>query len=451
MNPNKSISYEPVSPQKKQYPIKQHLSQLAIKIKVDMDENQILIDNINNICINIRKSKQQLKKFASIQNKTNIENELIKNITNLKTSNKNLAMQRKILLQKYIKLKNKYNNELEPLNTELNILSDRKFIMENIMSKKDYDIVKYNLAFNESMNLYLREEKREFFSNNLDMDEDIIIIDLEKKQSLLLNKLKDYNKTANKIIELKKNINIMRNIINKIKIKNIEELTKEEENIIFNSKSNNNKNRNKYNKFIEELSNSKEEDSILNDTITSEYEDEENIEFLPINSNYYPIKLDGKIKIPSINLEQIEYNKRKFKQEDAEKSLSREIKEYDEKELKIKELKNKIKKAKNKNKRYQEKCVNFENKIKMMEKIIYNMKKYNFEMAKSSSRNKSGYNNKHFSARSVSNNGGRQQMNSYSVRGRNTKFGNTIFYNNINDNIENNDNDENNNEDIYFE
>ena len=216
MNPNKSISYEPFSLQKKQYPIKQHLSQLAIKIKVDMDENQILIDNINNICINIRKSKQQLKKFSSMQNKTNIENELIKNITNLKTSNKNLAMQRKILLQKYIKLKTKYNNELEPLNTELNILSDRKFIMENIISKKDYDIVKYTLAYNDSLNLYLREEKREFYSNNLDMDEDIIIIDLEKKQTLLLNKLKDYNKTINKIIELKKNINLMKNIINKI-------------------------------------------------------------------------------------------------------------------------------------------------------------------------------------------------------------------------------------------
>ena len=449
MNPNKSISYEPFSLQKKQYPIKQHLSQLAIKIKVDMDENQILIDNINNICINIRKSKQQLKKFSSMQNKTNIENELIKNITNLKTSNKNLAMQRKILLQKYIKLKTKYNNELEPLNTELNILSDRKFIMENIISKKDYDIVKYTLAYNDSLNLYLREEKREFYSNNLDMDEDIIIIDLEKKQTLLLNKLKDYNKTINKIIELKKNINLMKNIINKIKSKNIEEITKEEEKIIFNQKINN---KNKYidYKFIEELSNSKEEDSILNDTINSEYEDDDNIEFIPISNNYYPIILDGKIKIPRINLEQIEYNKRKLKQEDGEKSLSREIKEYDEKEMKIKELKNKIKKAKNKNKRYQEKCVNFENKIKMMEKIIYNMKKYNFEMAKSSSRNKSGYNNKHFSARSVSNNGGRQQMNSYSVRGRNSKFGNTIFNNNIDDDIENNDNSENNNEDIYF-
>ena len=70
-----------------------------------------------------------------------------------------------------------------------------------------------------------------------------------------------------------------------------------------------------------------------------------------------------------------------------------------------------------------------------MEKIIYNMKKYNFELAKSSSRNT--YNNKHFSARSIGNNGGRQQMNSYSVRGRTPKFENNYINNNLN--INNND------------
>jgi hypothetical protein len=98
MNSNRSISYQPISSHRKQHQIKEHLSQLAIKIKIDMDENQILIDNINNLCINIHKSKLQLKKFTTMQNKENIENELSKNITNLKTTNKNLVLQRKILL-----------------------------------------------------------------------------------------------------------------------------------------------------------------------------------------------------------------------------------------------------------------------------------------------------------------------------------------------------------------
>ena len=439
MNANRSISYQPISNNKKSHKIKEHLSQLAIKIKVGMDENQILIDTINNLCINIHKSKQQLKKFTSMQNKSNIESELSKNISNLKTSNKNTIIQKKILFQKYIKLKNKYNNELEPLYTELNILSDRKFIMENIINKKEYEILKYSSEFEDTMNLYIREDKREIISNNLDMDEDLIILDLEKSQSILLNRLKEFNKTFNKCADLKKNINILKNIIQKVKKKNINNLTKEEENILFYNKKNYKKNKNIDYQYIEDL-NSIEEDSILNDTITSEYEDDENIEFIPLSNNYYPIKLNGKFKIPKINLEQIEYNKRKFKQEDAEKSLSREIKDYDEYDLKIKDLKNKIKKAKIKNKRYMDKCINFENKLKMMHKIIMNMEKYNFELTKSSSRNQNSYSNKHFSSKVLANTGGRQQMSSYSVRGRgSTKFGNSFINNNIiNDNSEKN-------------
>ena len=227
MNANKSISYQPLSNNKKSHKIKEHLSQLAIKIKVGMDENQILIDTINNLCINIHKSKQQLKKFTSMQNKSSIESELSKNISNLKTSNKNLAIQKKMIFQKYIKLKNKYNNELEPLNTELNILSDRKFIMENILSKKEYEINKYTSEFEDIMNLYIREDKREFISNNLDMDEDLIILDLEKSQTILLNRLKEFNKIFNKCSEIKKNIIFLKNIIQKVKKKDINNLTKE--------------------------------------------------------------------------------------------------------------------------------------------------------------------------------------------------------------------------------
>ena len=217
MNPNKSISYQPLPNQRKSMPIKEHLSVLATKIKVRMDENQILIDTINNICLNIHKSKQQLKKFTSLQNKANMEIEIQKYNTNLKSINKNLALQRKSLLQKYIKLKNKYSNELEPLNTEFNILSDRRFIMANIMDKKEFEIKKHTKDYSSVSNLYIREEKREFFSNNLDMDEDFIIIDLEKNQTVLLNKLKDFNKVYNKCKDIMNNINNLKNIIRLLK------------------------------------------------------------------------------------------------------------------------------------------------------------------------------------------------------------------------------------------
>ena len=121
---------------------------------------------------------------------------------------------------------------------------------------------------------------------------------------------------------------------------------------------------------------------------------------------------------------QINYNKRKLKQEDAEKSLSREMKDYDEYDLKIKELKNKIRKAKIKNRKYQEKCYDFDKKIKMMEQIIINMKKYNFDLTLSSNRNENSYNNKHFSSRGIGSSGGRKQMTAtISVKGRGSTFG----------------------------
>ena len=301
------------------------------------------------------------------------------------------------------------------------------------MNKKEFEIMKYFHEFDDVLNLYIREEKREYITNNLDMDEDFIIMNLEKSQSYLLNKSKEFNKVSNRRKDLEINIKNYRNIIKKIKKRKINELTDEEKNIVFNNKNKNVdlKISNDI-KFIEEI-NSIEEDSILNDTVNSEYDDDENIEFISLSNNYYPIKLEGKFKIPKINLEQIEYNKKKFKQEDAEKSLSREIKDYDENYLKIKDLKNKIKKLKNKNKKYQEKCANFHKKIKLMEKIILNMENYNNQLPINSSRNKNIYNNKQISIKPIGNLSGRQQMNSYSVMNRGIKFGNNLLNgNNIN-------------------
>ena len=127
-----NITYQPHHSSKKKHKIKEHLSQLASKIKIRMDENQILMETINTVCINIKKNRQQLKKFSSNQSKENIKTELNKNILNLKNNNKTLLIQKKMLFHKYIKLKNKYYTELEPIYTELKLLNDRKFIMENI-------------------------------------------------------------------------------------------------------------------------------------------------------------------------------------------------------------------------------------------------------------------------------------------------------------------------------
>ena len=394
---NLNITYQPKQSTKKTHKIKEHLSQLASTIKIRMDENQILMDTINNICINIKKSKQQLKKFSSNQNKENAKSELNKNITNLTKSNKNLINQKKLLFHKYIKLKNKYFTELEPVNTELKLLNDRKFILENIIKKRDFEIGRYEVSLEVFYAPLVREDKREIFSNNIDIDEDSIIINLEKSQTTLLNKLKDFNKYHNKAIELKKEKEILVKILKKLKGKrNINNFSVEEKNILYNK---NNSRKNKYSQNIQDISNSLINSidgnesilsDIMNDTINSEYEDEEYIEFISLQKNYKPLILTEnlKTKIPKINLEQIEFNKMKFKQEDAEKSLSRELKNFDEIDLKKELVKSMIKKEKAKNKKLNNKLMNLSKKINMMKKIINSMELNNYKLSNSAIRDK---------------------------------------------------------------
>ena len=394
---NLNITYQPKQSTKKTHKIKEHLSQLASTIKIRMDENQILMDTINNICINIKKSKQQLKKFSSNQNKENAKSELNKNITNLTKSNKNLIIQKKLLFHKYIKLKNKYFTELEPVNTELKLLNDRKFILENIIKKRDFEIGRYEVSLEVFYAPLVREDKREIFSNNIDIDEDSIIINLEKSQTTLLNKLKDFNKYHNKAIELKKEKEILVKILKKLKGKrNINNFSVEEKNILYNK---NNSRKNKYSQNIQDISNSLINSidgnesilsDIMNDTINSEYEDEEYIEFISLQKNYKPLILTEnlKTKIPKINLEQIEFNKMKFKQEDAEKSLSRELKNFDEIDLKKELVKSMIKKEKAKNKKLNNKLMNLSKKINMMKKIINSMELNNYKLSNSAIRDK---------------------------------------------------------------
>lgn len=396
MNLN-NITFQPKQLHKKPHKIKEHLSQLASTIKIRMDENQILMDVINIICIDIKKSKQQLKKFLLNQNKENAKLELNKNITHLTKANKNLLIQKKMLFHKYIKLKNKYFTELEPINTEIKLLNDRKFILENIINRKEYEIGRYenNLKFFDSP--LAREEKREIFSNNIDLDEDRFINNLDKNQEALLTKLKDFNKYHNRTIELMKEKENLNDIIKKLKEKkNINDFSKEEKNILFNKI---NSKRNKYLQNIENIDDSllktfDENNSILsdimNETITSEYDDDENIEFISIPRNYKPLILtpNFKNKIPKINLGQIEFNKMKFKQEDAEKSLSRELKNFDKFKTKKKLIKLMIKKEKLKSKKLANKLKNIVQKINMMKKIVKSMELYNYKLSLSAIRDR---------------------------------------------------------------
>ena len=205
-----------------------------------------------------------------------------------------------MLFHKYIKLKNKYFTELEPVNTELKLLNDRKFILENIIKKRDFEIGRYEVSLEVFYAPLVREDKREIFSNNIDIDEDSIIYNLEKSQTTLLNKLKDFNKYHNKATELKKEKEILVKILKKLKGKrNINNFSVEEKNILYNK---NNSRKNKYSQNIQDISNSLINSidgnesilsDIMNDTINSEYEDEEYIEFISLQKNYKPLILNS--------------------------------------------------------------------------------------------------------------------------------------------------------------
>ena len=118
-----------------------------------------------------------------------------------------------------------------------------------------------------------------------------------------------------------------------------------------------------------------EEDSLLNESISSTMEDDYNNIQFPIAFNNKCIidknYLNNKFRIPKLSLNQIIYNKKRIKPEDAEKSLSRIIvKPPTSKDIKIKKLKENIKKLMKKIELKEIRCKEFEEKIEKMNNII---------------------------------------------------------------------------------
>ena len=59
--------------------------------------------------------------------------------------------------------------------TELKSLNDRKFIMENILIKKDFEFENNQKNLDLFIQTLVREDTREIYINNIDNDEDNII------------------------------------------------------------------------------------------------------------------------------------------------------------------------------------------------------------------------------------------------------------------------------------
>ena len=240
------------------------------------------------------------------------------------------------------------------LKTEYETLQNKNFILENIIKEKNSIIKKLNRDLNHMLKYpVFKESKREIKILNPYEIEDDLFDDLDYYQDLLLLKSKGYNKYSNKINNLKE-------IINKFKKSEI-----------------NNSLRNVIQTLIviepykikENLNNTESYDF---DDLNSDSEDNVNFCDKIDNINYIKNK-EKKIIIPKIDLKQIEYNKRKFKPQDEEISLSRSKNDdISLMESKIRRLKQKIKNFKRRVKMKFEKIIQYEQSIPEMKSILKN-------------------------------------------------------------------------------
>jgi len=341
------------------------LSVLATEARTGIDENQQLTGAISILEKLVKNNKLILKKITSYNkiSKKEIETNLIEEKKELVELNKSLKGDRNYMKMKYTKAKSEMDETLKNLKTELDILINRKFILTNVLIEKENIIKK--LKFNIKTLCappypIIKEEVRERFLDIMDCDERLSEF-LERLQADLMSESKSFNQYQNRCVQLLKYKKILLDIIDDIKYnKNIERFLEKN-------------NENKIDEYIEKINN---EDSFLNESISSAYEENyNNIEFPIIINEKCVIKkssLYEKFNFPKLSLGQIIYNKKRFKPEDAEKSLSRNL--PNSKYLEMKKMKENIRKIKKKNKLKESRIKEFEEKIKKMEDILKSQK-----------------------------------------------------------------------------
>jgi len=393
MKKNKIKQNVPISRNNKS-DIKNKLSFLATNAKNRLNQNQNLNELITIKRKQISRNKENLTKFSSlnltIKNGTELENQIIKEI---KSNNKELLSLNKYLNEQINNLNNRYESlkELwyknnESLVDQLNILKDRKFIYENVLAEKEVQIRQLDTNLTELyFQLYKDLEKREilFDDQYYDYDEELSN-NLNNYKDILFNKCLGFNKYKNMSKTLKKQSIELKNKIKNI-TRYINTLKNLNNNFDFIDFSNYNHNLciegeecMKENNDISDNIRINTDDSILLSNEAGSFETEEEIDTYDIIINSLieeksKLKLD--VKIPKIDLSQINYNKRKLKFEDKEKSLSRNN-EYDKDiySIRKRKIKKKIKLNMEKKEILIEKLINYKKKIKELKENVYKIK-----------------------------------------------------------------------------
>ena len=355
------------------------------KMKIELMRNKILRELIKAKQEEINMNKYNLSELSILlkkkKNKINtsiIKEELKKNNIDILKNNQ--------LLKKQIELyKNKYNDisSLLEKKTEqfkyIKITAEEQFfILENKLEEKNILIkVIKNIIFNLTLGFTKFELIQEIDNDYYKKEEGF-----EKKTELILNEdremsnqyflfnLMKQNRIINYNKKREKEINILSEFISKYKNKKL---------------NTNDSNLYENNEMIIQT-NISTDDSISNDSLLLDSEEQIDIEFTSKDffseQNNIELKNNGKNKnliVPPLDLRLINFNK----QNDLsykEKSLSRKImfelsddKVQDEKTIEenIEKLKRQIKYFKRKNKILENKCKKYENKISKFSLILY--------------------------------------------------------------------------------
>ena len=336
------------------------ISVLATEARNNIDENQQLSDAITILNNLLQKTKKIIKTLISKKNisKIEIENNLKEEKYGQKKLNKILRGEKNFIRLKYNKTNNELNQVIKPLENELDILNNRKFIYENALFEKQSII---NKIKNEITQIKLtREDTNEKY---ISCGESNKIFDKinDSSQTMILNEGKLFNKYENINIKLLENKKLLLD-----EIQNIYSGKKNSySNIIYISSYNDDS---KY-----------EADSYLNESITSTLEEE--YMYLPFIQNELQLsmieknKVRSKFRMTNLLLEQIKYNNERVKPDEVEKSLSRIMeknKGKDSKAIKIKKLKEKINRVKKRIQKKEVMCKQYEDKKRSMEFYIQN-------------------------------------------------------------------------------
>lgn len=336
------------------------ISVLATEARNNIDENQQLSDAITILNNLLQKTKKIIKTLISKKNisKIEIENNLKEEKYGQKKLNKILRGEKNFIRLKYNKTNNELNQVIKPLENELDILNNRKFIYENALFEKQSII---NKIKNEITKIKLtREDTNEKYISCGESDKIFDKIN-DSSQTMILNEGKLFNKYENINIKLLENKKLLLD-----EIQNIYSGKKNSySNIIYISSYNDDS---KY-----------EADSYLNESITSTLEEE--YMYLPFIQNELKLsmieknKVRSKFRMTNLLLEQIKYNNERVKPDEVEKSLSRIMeknKAKDSKEIKIKKLKEKINRVKKRIQKKEVMCKQYEDKKRSMEFYIQN-------------------------------------------------------------------------------